>query len=70
MKAFLVVVVLAVALLHQDVWFWHDKRLVFGFLPVGLAYHVAYAFLCAATLGLLVRFAWPAHLRDDEPPKP
>ena len=26
--------------LHQDVWFWRTARpLLFGFLPVGLAYH-------------------------------
>ena len=26
--------------LHQDIWFWRTAHpLVFGFLPVGLAYH-------------------------------
>ena len=32
-------------LLHQDFWFWRSARpLLFGFLPVGLAYHAAYEF--------------------------
>ena len=29
--------------LHQDVWNWRTAHpLLFGFLPVGLAYHAAY----------------------------
>ena len=35
--------VLVMAILHQDVWFWDDRSLVFGFLPIGLAYHVAFS---------------------------
>lgn len=69
MKLLLAAVVVVVVLLHQDFWFWNDKRLVLGFLPVGLAYHVGYAFLAAATMWLLVRFAWPARL-DDETREP
>jgi hypothetical protein len=35
--------VAAIYALHQDVWFWRVARpLVFGFLPIGLAYHAAY----------------------------
>ena len=49
--------------LHQDFWFWRTATpLVFGFLPVGLAYHAAFTLACAALLGLLVSCAWPAHL--------
>jgi hypothetical protein len=42
--AFLVLVVL-----HHDWWFWNDGRLLFGFLPVGLAYHAVIS-LAAASL--------------------
>ena len=66
MKYLLTLVVLVVAALHQDVWFWKSKTLVFGFLPVGLAYHIGYSVLAALTLWVLVRFAWPAHLEEDE----
>ena len=39
-RLLLVVAVVALYGLHQDYWFWRQARpLVFGFLPVGLAYH-------------------------------
>jgi hypothetical protein len=58
----------AVYLLHQDVWFWTDPRpLVFGFLPIGLFYHAAYTVACALLLWFLVRTAWPAHLDLPSP---
>lgn len=53
----------ALYLLHNDLWLWDDRRLVLG-LPVGLAYHVAFAIATAAVLALLVRHAWPDHLDD------
>jgi hypothetical protein len=64
-----VLLVLAVALLyvlHQDIWFWRTARpLVFGFVPIGLAYHAAFSVACAVVLGLLVTYAWPSHLEDE-----
>jgi len=69
-NALLALAVLAVVALHQDVWYWTDRRLVFGFLPVGLAWHVGYCLLAAATMALLVRFAWPRPLEEEERPKP
>lgn len=66
MKWLLTFVVIVVVLLHQDSWLWTDKRLVFGFLPIGLAYHVGYMFLASATMALLVRFAWPVELERAE----
>jgi hypothetical protein len=62
-RALLVVAIAAVYLLHQDVWFWRTARpLVFGFLPIGLAYHAAYCLFAAVLLGVLTKVAWPAHL--------
>jgi hypothetical protein len=52
--------------LHQDAWFWREARpLVFGFLPIGLAYHAAYAVACSLLLLILVKAAWPSHLEDE-----
>jgi hypothetical protein len=62
MRGWLPLIVLLVILVHQDFWLWTDKSLVFGFLPIGLAYHIGYSLLAAATMALLVRFAWPHHL--------
>jgi hypothetical protein len=58
--------VLVVLRLHQDIWFWTDKRLVFGFLPIGLAYHIGYSLLAALTMAVLVRFAWPKELEAED----
>jgi hypothetical protein len=63
--------VLAVFLLHQDFWNWKNGELVFGYLPVGLAYHAAYAIASAGLMAALVKFAWPTELEDeDKAPKP
>ena len=49
--------------LHQDVWFWRTVRpLVFGFLPIGLAYHAAYCLAAALLMWALTTFAWPTHV--------
>ena len=49
-------------LLHNDLWLWHDPRLVLG-LPVGLVYHLAYCLAAAALMGLLLLLDPP-----QEPP--
>ena len=52
-----------VYLLHQDVWFWRSARpLVFGFLPIGLAYHAFYTIGVSLLMLYLVRRHWPSHL--------
>ena len=62
-RLLLVIVVAALYLLHQDLWFWREARpLVFGFLPIGLAYHAMYCVGVALLMWTLTRVAWPAHL--------
>ena len=64
-RALLVLAVAVLYVLHQDNWYWKAPRpLVFGFLPVGLAYHAAFSIAAAGVLWLLVRYAWPQHLED------
>jgi hypothetical protein len=49
--------------LHQDFWFWRTARpLVFGFLPIGLAYHAFYTVGVSLLMLYLVRRHWPSHL--------
>ena len=48
--------------LHQDKWWWDDGALVFGFLPVGLAFHAAFSLVCAALGWLAIKMAWPHDL--------
>ena len=66
MKWALTLVVIVVIALHQDFWLWRNKSLVFGFLPIGLAYHIAYSILAAFTMSILVRSLWPVELEALE----
>ncbi|MFZ9936638.1 MAG: DUF3311 domain-containing protein [Luteolibacter sp.] len=56
-------------ILHHDFWNWGDRTLVFGFIPVGLAYHVGYSIAAAGLWYLVCRFAWPHSIEKwaDEP---
>jgi hypothetical protein len=64
-RLLLAAVVASLYVLHQDIWFWREARpLVFGFLPIGLAYHAAYCVAIALLMWTLTRVAWPAHLES------
>ena len=52
----------ALFVLHQDLWLWNSPSLVFGFLPVGLAYHILFSILAALVWYLAIRYAWPRGL--------
>ncbi len=54
-------------ILHQDNWNWSSTDVVFGFLPVGLAYHAGYSILATVMMAVLVKCAWPEHLEHSEP---
>ncbi len=55
----IIFVFVALAVLHQDTWNWDNGNLVFGFIPVGLAYHACYSMVAAIFWGWVVKFAWP-----------
>jgi hypothetical protein len=66
-KYVLGLLVLAVYALHQDFWNWkRAEPLLFGFVPIGLAYHAAYSCVAATLMWIFVKFAWPAHLEKVE----
>ena len=56
------VLVALLAILHYDFWYWDDTTLVFGFIPVGLAYQAGYSLACGILWAMAVTFAWPADL--------
>ena len=65
----LTLIICAVYLLHQDFWNWKTADpLVFGFLPIGLAYQAGYSILAAILMALLVKFAWPSDLEELSEP--
>ena len=71
MRTVVWLLVLACAILHYDFWYWGDRSLVLGFLPVGLAYHAGLSAVSAVVWALAVRFAWPTNVEAwaDAPPE-
>lgn len=67
MKWLLALMIAAVYLIHQDYWNWHDKSLVMGFLPKGLAYHALFSVIAAVMMWVLVKSAWPEHIERGVP---
>ena len=51
------IVFVVLAILHQDFWNWDNKNLVFGFMPVGLAYHALYSLVGHRDEGSMARRA-------------
>jgi hypothetical protein len=68
-KLLLFLLIAGVYVVHQDNWNWKSTEVVFGILPVGLAYHAGYSILAAVMMAILVKFAWPGHLEQSEPDK-
>lgn len=64
MKKLVWILAIALLLVHQDCWFWDDRTLVFGFIPVGLFYHACFSVAAAAVWLLAVKFAWPSTVED------
>jgi hypothetical protein len=52
------------AVLHHDFWNWSDASLVFGFLPVGLAWHAGYSVAACLLWALVTLVAWPTGLES------
>jgi len=51
--------VLLLLILHQDNWNWDKADLVFGFIPIGLAWHAGISIAASATWLLATFIAWP-----------
>ena len=67
----LTLLILAVYILHQDFWNWTKAEpLVFGFLPIGLAYHAGYSVLASILMAILVKVTWPKHLENVQARNP
>ncbi|NNC89293.1 MAG: DUF3311 domain-containing protein [Akkermansiaceae bacterium] len=60
----LLIVFLLLAVLHQDFWNWDNAHLVFGFMPLGLAYHALYSLVAATFWGIVMKVAWPHDLEE------
>lgn len=59
--------VVALIVLHQDFWFWDThKPLVFGFLPIGLAYHTALSVAASVVWFLATKHCFPVHEEEGD----
>lgn len=66
MKLIIWVLVGALIIFHQDWWFWEDTETYFGFLPVGLLYHMGVSVAAAIVWWLACTIAWPKGVDDFE----
>jgi hypothetical protein len=70
-RLLLIFIVVAFFILHQDFWYWRETApIVFGFLPIGLFYHVCYTIAVSLLMLLLVKYAWPSHLEESHSSNP
>ena len=56
--------VIVLAIVHYDFWFWHDTTLVFGFMPIGLAFHALISVLAGVAWWLVAKYAWPSWVEE------
>ena len=63
-KGIIFILFLILLVLHQDFWNWDNANLVFGFMPVGLAYHAGYSLIAATFWAVVIKIAWPTHLEE------
>lgn len=64
MKFVIWILVFALLVAHQDNWNWEDETLVFGFMPIGLFYHVCISLAAGIVWLLACTFAWPKELEE------
>jgi hypothetical protein len=65
MRNVVIALVIVLAVFHQDFWLWDDASLVFGFLPIGLAYHILFSLMAGLVWAMAVRFAWPTYIEKE-----
>ena len=60
----LIVAIIVMAILHQDFWLWENTSLVFGFIPVGLFYHICYSIAASLLAVVTIIFFWPQDVEE------
>lgn len=60
MKKLVYGLLILLAVFHQDYWWWNSiDPLVFGFIPIGLAYQIGVSIMAAILWALAVHYCWP-----------
>ena len=61
MKQLVYAMIILLAILHQDFWWWdNSETLWFGFMPVGLGYHALVSLAAGVLWALAIKHCWPA----------
>lgn len=61
----IIALVVLLVLLHQDVWFWNNKAVLFGFMPITLFWHACISIGASLTWYLATKIAWPTELEEE-----
>ena len=59
--------VIMLIVLRQDLWYWNDPSLVFGILPIGLAWQIVISIAAAILWFTATKIAWPADETKETP---
>ena len=65
MKYVIWILVILLVIIHQDIWNWDSRTMVFGFMPIGLFYHACISLGAAFVWFLACQFAWPESTEDE-----
>ena len=64
MKKVVYGLIIFLAVIHQDFWWWDNKTLVVGFMPLGLFYHALFSCMAAGVWALAIKWAWPSDIEE------
>jgi len=62
--------IVVLAVLHQDFWWWNrSEPFVLGFVPISLAYQAGVSMAAAVLWAMAVKYCWPsdADVADELP---
>ncbi|MEK7731309.1 MAG: hypothetical protein AAB363_05580 [Planctomycetota bacterium] len=69
MKRVVIALLALLAVLHQDFWYWDSiEPLIFGFIPVGLAYHIGVSMAAGILWAMAVCYCWPKEVDVPDDP--
>jgi len=61
--------IVLLAVVHQDFWWWdRAEPLVFGFIPISLAYQAGVSIAAACLWAAAVKYCWPEGADVDQEP--
>lgn len=69
MRKLIIALIVVLIIVHQDFWFWNTADpMVFGFIPIGLAYQAGISIAAAILWAMAVCYCWPedADVLDEE----